>query len=338
MRTFFILCLLLFINCQKKELYSEKHTFYRMDTVINITIVIGTAKNPEKPVSDIDSAWNRIDSLLEDFEKRFSQTHPESEVLRINSRQDSIVSVTPILAEMLDVGLRYGDTLNGLFDLTIFPIKQLWGFDEKAMKKVIPPDGLLQELLKLVDYKKVTVDTEENTIRFQDPGMIIDVGGIAKGFALRELSKLLDTLNYCDYLVVAGGDIISAGTRPDGKSWRIGVQHPRDPNKPLGVFPLDSGSVVTSGDYERYWIKDGKRFHHIFNPKTGYSCTKNRSLTVWGMDPVIVDVLSTGLFGLPRDDIHAFINARSDLECIVVDSLGDITVSSGWVGKVKFEF
>jgi thiamine biosynthesis lipoprotein len=205
------------------------------------------------------------------------------------------------------------------------------------VRKVVPPDGLLQELLKLVDYKKVTVDTEGNTVSFKEPGTIIDVGGIAKGFALRELSKLLDALNYRDYLVVAGGDIISGGTRPDGKSWRIGIQHPRDDSKPLGVFPLDSGSVVTSGDYERYWIKDGKRFHHIFNPKTGYSCTKNQSLTVWGMDPIIVDVLSTGLFGRPRDDIHAFINARPNLECIVVDSLGDITVSSGWVGKVKFE-
>lgn len=331
------LVLLLLITCSKRQPNSTRHTFYRMDTIINITIVIDTQRNPDKPVSDIDSTWNMVDSFLADWEKRFSQTHPESEILRVNRREDSIVSISPILAEMLDIGLRYGDTLNGLFDLTIFPVKQLWGFHEKAMSKVIPAEDLLLRTLELVDYKKVTVDREENTVTFTDPGIVIDVGGIAKGFSLRELGRLLNALNYSDYLVVAGGDIISKGTRPDGKSWRIGIQHPRDARRPLGVFPLDSGSVVTSGDYERFWIKDGKRYHHIFNPKTGFSCTKNQSLTVWGMDPIVVDVLSTGLFGLERDAIHAFINARPNLECIVVDSLGDITVSTGWADRIKFE-
>jgi thiamine biosynthesis lipoprotein len=319
-----------------------------MDTIVEVTVVLGKDRVEAKKKSflfvqfkqkriyksTIENIWKVIDSLLADWEIRFSQTHPESEVYKLNTNMDTAVTVSPILLEMLHVGLAYGDTLQGMFDLTILPIKELWGFGEDAVKKEIPSHDTIQSALEKINYKKINIEKEKNLVLFKDNGVVIDVGGIAKGFVLREIGKLLDLYSINDYLVVAGGDIIASGTKPEGNKWCIGIQHPRHPEKPLGSFKFDRGSVVTSGDYERFWIKDGRRYHHIFNPSTGYSCNKNQSLTVWGMDPVIVDVLSTGLFCFSRDSILRFIEERPLLECLVVDSSGTIGISSGWSDKI----
>ncbi len=327
-----LMILIVILFCQKTQIGKAKHTFFRMDTVVEVTLVLKGKGNSEK---NVEETWKKIDSLLADFEIRFSQTHQESEVLKINRDRDTSHILSEILTEMLSIGLGYGDTLQGMFDLTILPIKELWGFGESERRKVIPSAESISELLPYVDYKKVTVNDEARTIDFDNDTILVDVGGIAKGFSLREVARILDTLGYADYLIVAGGDIIGKGRRPDGKMWKLGVKHPRRDDGLLGAFRLDTGSVVTSGDYERFWIKNGKRYHHIFNPKTGYPSTKNQSLTVWCLDPVIADVLSTGLFGRSGDSILAFIEKRLFTECVVVDSEGEVLISSGWEDKVQ---
>lgn len=341
-RYFNLLPTVLLVYCQKPALYKAKHIFYRMDTVIEVTIVLSKAGFWTKDYkSEVEDTWKKIDSLLMDFEIRFSQTHPQSEVLKINtgSVDPNVIPqghhVSDILTEMLFTGLSFGDTLDGMFDLTILPIKELWGFGEIDTQKVIPPEDTIKSTLQRVDYRRVKVNAKRNMVLFSDTNTVIDVGGIAKGFALREMGKLLNDLNYNDYLIVAGGDMLAKGRRPDGGAWRIAIKHPRKPDGLLGSFRLDSGSVVTSGDYERYWVSEnGKRYHHIFNPGTGYCCTNNQSVTIWCMDPILADVLSTGLFCLPKDSIVAFVENRSDLECVVIDSIGEIAVSIGWEDKI----
>jgi thiamine biosynthesis lipoprotein len=114
----------------------------------------------------------------------------------------------------------------------------------------------------------------------------------------------------------------------------VGIQKPRGGGV-LGAVEIDSGSIVTSGDYERFRIVDGVRYHHIFNSKTGYSCPTNQSVTVWGPDPVEADIMTTGLFCRSASEILEFINARSRLECLVVDSSGQIFISNGWKSRVE---
>ncbi len=333
---YLLIIIILLVSCQKDIDIKEKHTFYRMNTIIDITLVVSQRnKNAEK----IEDTWKKIDSLLSDWEVRFSQTHPESEVLKINRDTTATRRVSSVLSEMIDICLRFGDTLNGSFDLTVLPVKKLWGFGEQDTThdsdKVAPTYDTIQKALQRVDYRALSVDIDKKEVTFKDPQTVIDVGGVAKGYALYELGKLLDRMEYTDYLIVAGGDILGRGKRPDGNSWKVAIKHPRKSTKLLGAFRLDSGSVVTSGDYERFWTRDGKRYHHIFNTKTGYCCTRNQSLTVWGMDPITVDVLSTGLFGLPKDSIFAFIENRPSLECALVDSSGSVFISEGWRGKVE---
>jgi thiamine biosynthesis lipoprotein len=131
-----------------------------------------------------------------------------------------------------------------------------------------------------------------------------------------------------NFLIAAGGDILVSGRKRDGTPWRVGVRHPSNGSELITTLPLERGVLVTSGDYERYRIVDGVRYHHIFNPSTGYSCNQNQSVTIWANDPVQGDILSTGLFCRNAHDIIAYARERDGIECIVVDSAGEIHVSS----------
>jgi thiamine biosynthesis lipoprotein len=314
-------------GCTKKP-ERFKQTFFRIDTVTDVTIVLPSGKAPE-------GIWRSVDSLLLDWEERFSVSGPKSEVRVLNERRKQRMPVGSQLSEMIAFSLRYGDSLDGGFDVTILPVKEVWGFGEEASDTVSLPDSAqVDSALTAVSYKRVSLATKGDTIVFADSSSRIDVGGIAKGFVLRELCRLLNRRAIADYLVVAGGDVAGKGRRPDGKPWMIGIRHPRHPDGMIGTLALVSGSVVTSGDYERFRIVDGKRYHHIFSSTTGRSCCGNQSVTVWGMNPIEVDVLSTGLFCRSAEKIVAYIDERPAFQCLVVDSAGQVFTSHGWWGEV----
>lgn len=315
------LSVLLFLGSCTSEKQPSR-TFFRMDTMVKVVLV------SRKDALPLAATWASADSLLENWEQRFSQNHPESEVLKINNRKSDTVSVSQTLAEMIQFGLAYGDSTNGKFDLTILPIKELWGLGEHEIQRV-PPSDSLEMALAAVDYQKVRVSASLDSVMFLNRRTKIDLGGIAKGFALMELDRLLKTAGYRDFLIAAG-DILVSGHRADGKPWRIGIQHPRDKGELCAGISLDTGAVFTSGDYERYWVDGEKRYHHIFDPSTGYSCGQNQSLTIWSIDPLRAKALSTGLFCLPADSILPYVEQRNDLECLVVDQTGRMRLSSGW--------
>jgi thiamine biosynthesis lipoprotein len=312
--------------------FCAKHVFYRMDTFVEVTVVM-----KQKDPSRESALWHRIDSLLENWEQRFSQIDARSEVLRVNERTTSRVAVSPDLAAMIDLAVHYGDTLSGGFDCTIFPIKLLWGFGERDTALTVPDSRVLDSTLRHVSYKKVHLCPTRDSLIIDDPATMIDAGGIAKGEALCRISRLLADAGFTSYLVNGGGDIVSKGVKPDGKPWFIGVQHPRDPERLLAALPLDSGTVYTSGDYERFYLRGDKRYHHIFNPKTGYSATGNQSVTIWDMDPREAKMFSTGLFCRPAREIVAFIQKRPRTHCIVVDSAGTVFVSNGWKSRIEWK-
>jgi thiamine biosynthesis lipoprotein len=324
--------LLLFGACQRPQRF--KHTFYRMDTVQEITIVVPRVDGGTE--ARCSATWERIDSLLKDWEERFAQTSLNSELLLVNNRTSDTIAVSPILAEMVDYSIRKGDSLDGMFDITILPIKELWGFGEKERRTEIPipADSLVRATLASVSLRHIQVDTVRHTLVFSDSTVRIDLGGVAKAFAFRDLVKLLQELGYADYLICSGGDILVKGRREDGKPWKIAIKHPRNQDAFLATVELDSGAVVTSGDYEHFFIRDGKRYHHIFNPKTGYCCTRNQSVTFWGMNMADIDLTSTGLFCLPAEEILGYVESHPSMECVVVDSLGGVHVSGGWKHKV----
>lgn len=309
-----------------------------MDTIVELTLVLDepVKRFPFQKVkaSKSDMIFNEVDSLLKDFEVRFSQNSPNSEILELNKRSSDTVKVSTELYNMLLLGKAYGDTLNGDFDITLLPLKELWGFGKGEGRKEKPADDEIQAALKKVDYKNLQLGYS-NTVIFKNKNTFVDCGGIAKGVAIEEMGKLLNRLGVNNYLIAAGGDILGIGKRVDKTSWRLGIKHPRGNDKPLAIFSLDSGSVVTSGDYERYVEYDGKKYHHLFDTKTGYSSDNNMSVTIYAKSPAIADILSTGLFSREAKDIISFIESRNGLECVVVDVDGKVYISNGWIEKVK---
>ncbi|MBN1980448.1 MAG: FAD:protein FMN transferase [Chitinivibrionales bacterium] len=349
----FFLSMLLTSSCRTHFSDNLKHTFYRMDTIVEVTVVVAADQRQRsiggrfkelfmsgrsilERSEKVQSTWDSIDCFLGDYERRFSQTDSASLVLALNRGVDTQRVVGKELAEMLFYGLTYADSTGGMFDPTILPIKELWGLDEQASgSQRVPPSDSVALALTHVHYTAVTIDTATGIVRYTDPAVRIDVGGLAKGFALRQMSHLLGRLGYHNYLISAGGDILCKGRRADGKPWMIGLQHPRQSEKLLAVLPLDSGCVVTSGDYERFWILDGKRYCHIFNPKTGYSCTNNQSLTLKTVDPVTGVIFIKGFYCRSAAEILSLVEKRKDMECIIVDSTGTVFVSRGWKESIE---
>lgn len=319
----FLLCIFCTGCKNNPELASKK--IFRMDTITEITFVV-------KDKKEVQSCWNSIDSLLKDWEERFSVEGLGSEVRLLNERKKNTMPLSSQLKEMLQFALNYGDTLEGGFDLTVLPLKKLWGFGENSQAdNSLPSEHQVRSALEKVDYRMLKIIGD--SISFSSQQARIDVGGVAKGFVLREIGKLLNSYGINNYLISAGGDIIVKGKRVDGTPWRIGIQHPRN-NGVLGALELDSGSIVTSGDYERFRIINGNRYHHIFDTRTGYSSTKNQSLTICCQDPAEADVMSTGLFSRSAEEILEFINSRPRLDCLVVDSCGKVFISRGWKNRV----
>ena len=323
-----VLLLCIGLGCTGKPV-QYKQVFFRMDTVSEVTVLLEKNQKPA-PI------WHAIDSLMLDWQERFSVTGKKSEVAVLNNRPLQEMPVSPSMAKLIALALRYGDSLDAGFDLTILPVKEVWGFGENAPDSMPLPDSAhVQAALKRVSYKNVSLNAAGDSVIFHSPDTRIDVGGIAKGCVLAEIAGMLDRRGVRQYLVVAGGDIVARGKRPDGNPWLIGVQHPRNPDEYLATLPLKSGaSVVTSGDYERFRIVDGKRYHHIFNSHTGQTCLENQSVTIYAPDPVVADVLSTGLFCRPAKEIIAYVDKRPQLECLVVDSTGAVYVSQNWNGRL----
>jgi thiamine biosynthesis lipoprotein len=324
----FIVSGVFLFSCNKSEKLF-RHTFFRMDTITEITIRESKGVNPQK-------VWIAADSLLKDREERFSITSPGSEVLTLNTRKIDTVHVSKELGDMIATGIHLGDMLHGDFDITILPIKELWGFGEKSSgNSPLPTPEQVKETLKKVDYRKVKINETHDTVYFSSPDIQIDVGGIAKEYVMQDLGRLLDNFGVTDYIISAGGDIYAKGGHLDGKPWKIGIQHPRNRDSVLAVLELDKRAVLTSGDYERYRIENGKRYCHIFDAHTGYSAEKNQSVTIGADSPT--RILSAGLFCRDAKDILSYVNAHKDLQCIVVDFAGKVYVSEGWKGKVRFQ-
>lgn len=315
---------LFFARCSPAQRH-YKQQFFRMSIMVDVTV--STAKSS----AGLQPLWTSIDSLLTLWEERYSQTNPRSEVRQLNALTGFARPVSPRLGSMVADALAWGDTTGGMFDVTIFPVKNLWGLGETDTIHRVPPADTLARVLKHVNYHSVSTNASRDTLFFADSAAEIDAGGFAKGYALIDVARLLDERGFTDYLVSAG-DVVARGKRKDGNSWRIGIMHPRNGGI-IATVPFEKGAIFTSGDYENFWMDGERRIHHIFNPRTGYSCTKNQSVTICSYSAIEAKYLSTGLFCLPADSIVAFAERRG-LDCFVVDSSGAIFMSENWKNKV----
>lgn len=291
-----------------------------MGTTVTISIS-DTAPEEANRAADLAFAEiRRIEGIMSTY-------IPESEISLINrSAGREWTSVDPELLFVIREGLRYGDLSSGAFDIAYKPLSRLWHFDPESR----PPEAeAVRAVLPLVNYRNVLIDGKERVL-LKDPGMAVGLGGIAKGYAVDRAVAVLQGQGIRNAIVNAGGDLRSVGRRSRKKMWRIGIQDPRDPGRLLEAISIADTAVATSGDYEKFFIWRGVRYHHILDPKTGFPARGCRSVTVICPTAMMADAMATAVFVLGPDEGMELIRKLPRLEGMIVNQEGHIIKSAGF--------
>jgi FAD:protein FMN transferase len=269
-----------------------------------------------------------IDAVMDEMrhiDDSMSVYKPTSEVSKVNSlAAQQPVTISPELFKLLTTALEYSRITEGAFDITYASVGYMYDF--RARKR--PTEQQIQSALPAVNYRHVLLDAATSTVRFTQPGVRIDLGGIAKGYAVDCGIDILRARGFTHALVNAGGDSRVIGDR-FGKPWVIGIRHPDHPDQVITRVPLTDSAFSTSGDYERYFDEDGVRYHHIIDPRTGHSASKVRSATVIAPTATRTDGLSKTAFVLGADEAMRIYNSLADVDAILVTPDGRILYSKG---------
>jgi len=328
----FIFLIIFISGCGTKE-YSKVE--FLMDTVVEIKVY---HKNKGEAQKAIDSSMEEMRRV----EQKMSFFLPGSEVSRINKEAflkgekgslltERWITVSDELFSLLEESVLLSKLTKGSFDITIFPLWKIWKF--RGENPEVPGKREIERVLKLVDYNNVIL--KDGRINFARKGMGIDLGGIAKGYAVDAAVNVLKEKDINSAMVNAGGDMYVLG-RKQGKPWRIGIRHPRREGEILGIIEVENKAVVTSGDYERFFFSGGKRYHHIINPKTGYPADECQSVTIVAKEATFADGLATGIFVLGPKEGMALIENLEGVEGVIINKEGDVSVSSGLVSKIEY--
>ena len=279
-------------------------------------------------------AWGATDDIMEHckelceyYEGLFSATIDTSEVSEINQAEGKPVTVSPETAELISKGVEYGRLSNGRFDVTIAPASSLWNFTDNT-ENTIPDPEKLDEAVSHIDYSCIQI--EGNTVTLTDPEARIDLGGIAKGYIADRLKEYLISEGIEHALIDLGGNMLTLGGRYDGTAFRIGIQRPfAETGTVMAAVSVRDKSVVSSGDYERYFEKDGVVYHHILDPDTGYPVQNDLDqVTIISDESVDGDALSTTCFTLGLEEGMKLIRSLDGVEAVFVTKDGELHTSS----------
>ena len=299
---------------------------------------MGSALTLTAWTSDETAAKSAFDDVFAEFarlEKLMSTWIADSDVSRIN--REAGVRAVPVSAdvrEVLSIARQMSEWTGGKFDVTFGALSGLWKFDHDQ-DNVIPDMADVRRRLPLIDYRAIQVDDAAGTVFIPRKGMSIHLGGIGKGYAVDRAANILRGRGLDAFVVQSGGDIYVAGLK-DGKPWRLAIQDPRGPaNRTFAELDLSDGTFSTSGDYERAFLKDGRRYHHILDPATGEPARGSRSVTIVSHRAVLADGLSTGVFILGPKAGMDLIERLPDVEGVVVSDRNEVLISSGLRDKLR---
>jgi thiamine biosynthesis lipoprotein len=269
-------------------------------------------------IDAVFTEMHRIDELMSSYK-------PDSELSRVNAgAARAPVAVSDELFGLIGKALSYSDLTHGAFDITYASAGQ--HYDYRTGKK--PDRQQLQEALPAINYRHVKLDATHSTVSFLRPGVRIDLGGIAKGYAVDRSMAILQKAGIGSALVSAGGDTRVMGKRWE-QPWNVGIRDPRDEDGLVSVIPLEDAAISTSGDYERFFEQDGVRYHHILDPATGQSAHEVHSTSIIGINATDTDALSTSVFVMGVKAGLALINSLADYEAIIIDNQGRLHYSDG---------
>ena len=307
-----LLTVVILAGCGKSKNTVQKQTRFLMDTYVTIQIPGDVSVLPV-----IENAMTRI----EEVENKFNILNERNALFGFN-QHDEPVRDEEIL-KLIDLALRVGQQTDGAFDITVYPLIKEWGFFDGMPS--IPKEATIQALLDQVGLENVELSGRQFVKK--NTATQVDLGGIAKGYAVQEAIEVIQNAGITSALIDAGGDIYALGTL-NGKPWKIGIRNPRGEGV-IGVLDLSDLAVVTSGDYERFFEKDGKRYHHILNPETGYPAQGLISVTVITQNAALADALSTALFVMGQERALAYLNSDENVEGVLITENNEIVYSDG---------
>ncbi len=288
-----------------------------MGTLVEVTVV-GPSDLLQQAANSALDEIKRIEDL--------TSFHKQSQLNEINEKSGlAPVKVDPELMALIQSSLEISRVTNGAFDPTIGVISRLWNFSGPEGPRLPSPEEINQALHK-VDWKKVQILPERSEIYLPEQGMALDLGGISKGYALNQAEQIIKSTGIKSALINAGGDIAAFGGKGPGVPWKIGIQDPRDTSTIVATVDIESGSVFTSGDYQRYFEKDGIRYHHILDPKTGFPASEVESVSVVAPDGVRAEGLSAGIFVLGPQQGGSLLDKMNNVSGLIVDSNGRLLV------------
>lgn len=289
-----------------------------MGTRITVEFWDEDERHAEQCAEQVFSEMRRIDALMSPYKS-------DSELSRINQQAaEQAVEISEEMFRLLKKSLQMSQMSNGAFDITFSSVGYLYDYREG----VKPSEQEIQKSLKSVNFRHVLLDEASRSVRYARAGVRIDLGGIAKGYAVDNGIEILARCGIKGGLVSAGGDSRILGDRGN-RPWMMGIRHPRKKDAVAVVLPLSDTAMSTSGDYERFFIEDGKRYHHIISPKTGKSVAATWSATVIGPDATTTDALSTTLFVLGPEKGLQMIESLAGIDAVIIDAQGQMHYSSG---------
>jgi thiamine biosynthesis lipoprotein len=274
----------------------------------------------------------RIEALMTDWER---PGQAASDVVRINATagKPTPVTVSEETLQVIQASLDMSRRSDGAFDITYAAMRGLWKFDED-MEKRIPPAAEIERRRKLIDYRDVIVDAKKRTVQLRRAGMRLGLGGIAKGYAVDRCAEVLRRYGLHDFMVQAGGDLFVSGQK--GKAhWMVGVRDPRAPKGIIAKMAIQDHAFSTAGDYERAFLLDGKRYHHIIDPKTGYPATASRGVTIFAPTAFLADALDDAVFILGPERGMALVDSYPGCSAMIVDATNKVWVSKSLEGQLE---
>jgi thiamine biosynthesis lipoprotein len=304
------------------------HTGKAMGTVIQITFWTGDEVAAARAARAVMEEFERLDRMMTTWT-------PDSEVSRINAAAGvSAVAVSTETFAVIDRALEISRKSQGVFDITVGAFQGLWKFDQD-MDGTLPTPAEVKRRVAMIGWRDVLLDRKKRTVKLRRKGMAITLGGIAKGYAVDRAVALLREQKLSDFILQAGGDMFVSGAKSD-RPWTVGIRDPRGSrDQTFAVAPVRDHAFSTSGDYERGFVKDGVRYHHILDPRTGQPARLTRSVTILAKDAFTADAWSKVLFILGWEKAMPLVEKMADFEAAFVDDQNQVHMSSGMQGVLK---
>ena len=297
----------------------QRRTLKLMGSRFDITVVTNDSLSGSKYIELAIAEITRIEKLISSWDVN-SET---SEIIRNAGIKPT--KVAPELFQLIERAEALSKLTDGAFDISYASMDEIWTFD--GSMKVMPSENEIKASVSKVGFQNIILDKKNSTVYLTKPGMKIGFGAIGKGYAADKAKSLLISKGVTAGIINASGDMNTWGKQPNGEEWKVAITNPLNKNTAFAILPITNGAVVTSGDYEKYVTFNGKRYTHIIDPRTGYPSSGIISVSVFAPKAELADALATSIFVMGTEVSINRINQLRNIECIIIDDIGNIHTS-----------